>query len=698
MSELGKAAKSELKPELGLISAMSIVVGVVLGAGAFMKPPAVLAAAGDSTLALWAWALGGLFSAAGGLTLCELGAMFPRTGGVYVYLEEVFGEKLAFLYGWMITFLFGPATVGALAGYFSSVFCLIFDIPGNYLPVVSGGVLAFVTFVNSISVTAAGRVQMIATACKLVPILLLVVFGLWKGNGQVLGMTCAGAGAATSFSVAVLATLFAYDGWAQVASLGGEIKNPAKILPRAIIGGLSFLVVVYLAINVALLKVLPADQMVALGHDASTIAAQKLFGLTGGNMISVGIMIAMIGGLNGYIMTLSRVLYSMGVRGHMPGSRLWSKIDSDSNTPVCAIVFLVAASFVYNLLFDADRLSNIASFSNWIFYMLTFIAVIVARRTFAHLPRPYKVPLYPLTPALAICGALYVFYGMIMAEPLNAFFSIALTLAGLPVFWYMAEREEGKPIGPRVKTRYVVAICSLTLLAMMGISIKAFDLRPETRVGAEPSLVPFAYQQNGALTGFDIELMNAVTNRAGLKVAYLPVSFDNLFDAIDRGYVDAAVAALSVTPERRERVLFTQAYITDGGLALLIRDGAGVKSVDELAGKSVGVHRASTGEQYAGQLPGVKVQSFQSDADMAMAFNQGSLAAIIHDRPILSYLLSRQALRGGRLSDNLNKEEYAIAVSAKNKDLSEKLNKALDDMKKSGELEALRQKWFAGGR
>ncbi|HWR38812.1 MAG TPA: amino acid permease [Patescibacteria group bacterium] len=687
----------ELKPQLGLLSAMSIVVGVVLGAGAFMKPPAVLAAAGDSNLALAAWILGGMFSAAGGLTLCELGAMFPRTGGVYVYLEEVFGEKTAFLYGWMITFLFGPATVGALAGYFSSVFCLIFDIPNNYVAVVSAGVLAFVTFVNSISVTAAGRVQMVATACKLIPIVLLVVFGLWKGNGQVLGMSAGTAGAAAPvFSVAVLATLFAYDGWAQVAALGGEIKNPAKILPRAIIGGLTFLVIVYVAINVALLKVLPADQMVALGHDASTIAAQKLFGLTGGNMISVGIMIAMIGGLNGYIMTLSRVLYSMGVRGQMPGSRLWGKLDSDSNTPVCSIVFLVSISFVYNLLFDADRLSNIASFSNWIFYMLTFVAVFIARRRFADVPRPYRVPLYPLTPIVAICGALYVFYGMVSTEPLNALFSIGLTLAGLPVFWYMAGQQDGRRRLPRVKTRYVVAVCSLTLLAMMTMSIRVFDLRPEIRVATEPSLVPFSYQEQGTLQGFDVELMNVAANRAGFKVVYLPVSFENLFDALEKGYADVAIASLSVTTARQEKVLFSQPYINDGGLGLLVRSGSAVKSPADLAGKNVGVHKGSTGEQYARQLNGLKLQPFQSDADMAMAFNQGSVDAVIHDRLILGYLLNRQVFQNGQFAGELQREDYAIAVSKNHKDIGEKLNKALEDLQKNGELTALKAKWFTG--
>ena len=212
---------AELKKDIGLVSALAIVVGMVLGAGAFMKPPAVMAAAGDSSWALAAWVIGAVFSMAGGLTLCELGVLYPRTGGVYVYLEEIYGPKVAYLYGWMLTFIFGPATIGALAGYFSSVFCLLFGIPDHYLPVIGLAVMAFVLFVNSVGVKQAGYLQVLATFCKLIPIALLAFFGLWKGNGHVLNLST-GVTASATFSVAVIATLFAYDGWAQVASVAGK--------------------------------------------------------------------------------------------------------------------------------------------------------------------------------------------------------------------------------------------------------------------------------------------------------------------------------------------------------------------------------------------------------------------------------------------------------------------------------------------
>lgn len=683
-----------LRKDVGLVAALSLVVGMVLGAGAFMKPPAVLSAAGDSTGALAAWVIGGVLSMAGGLTLCELGVLFPRTGGVFVYLEELYGKKTAFLYGWMIITLFGPATVGALTGYFSSVFCLLFDIRPQFAVVVSAGVLAFVVFVNSIGVRQAGWLQTAATFCKLIPIVLLTVFGLWKGNGQVLAMS-SGAMDTSPFSVAVLATLFAYDGWAQVASLAGEMSNPGRILPQAIIGGVSFLSIVYIAINVALLKVLPAEQMVALGHDASSIAAQKLFGLIGGNLISVGIMISIIGGLNGYTMTLSRTIFVMGERGQIPGSILWRKIDPDSQSPLNAMFLLLGLSYLYYRLLDADRLTDIAMFSIWIFYLITFVGVFVARRTHVAMPRSYKVPLYPFVPAAAIGGAAYVLFGMITTQFANAVLSIGLTLAGLPVYYYyFGEKRPAGYLLPRIRMKYVILVCSILVMTILGLSVKMFDTRPEIKIGVEPSAAPFAFEMKGNLTGFDIELVNAVAERVGMRVTYRAVSLENIFEAIDTGYVDAAVGSLSITPERQKNVGFSRPYIEDGGLVLLTGRNLGIKSPQDLAGRRVGVRSGSTGEIFAKKIPNVLVRSFQSSADLVNDFSAGALDAIIHDRLILEYIFSKGPSSADIVTIDLQREFYAIAYGIKNRDLGEKINKALDKMQENGEINKLREKWF----
>lgn len=690
--------EKELRADLGLISALSLVVGMVLGAGAFMKPPAVLAAAGDFNLALAAWAIGGLFSIAGGLTLCELGVLFPRTGGIFVYLEELYGPRVAFLYGWMLSVIFGPALIGALTGYFSSVFCLLFNIPDAYGGVVGAAALAFIAIVNSVGVKEAGYLQTLATFCKLIPIILLTLFGLFKGNGQVALVSASGGGIATTapFSVAILATLFAYDGWAQVASVAGEIKNPSKILPKAIIGGVLFLIVVYISINVAMFKMFAVSEMVALGHDASSIAAQKMFGLVGGNLIAVGIMISILGGLNGYIMTLSRNIYVMGQRRQIFGAAILSRIDGDSKSPVNAILMLVASSYVYYRLLDADKLSDIAMFSIWLFYLLAFIGIFIARRTHAEMERPYKVPLYPLVPLIAIGGAVYVIYGMLSSQFLNGVISIALTLAGLPVYYYLRGAEKGRGLLPQLKTKYVVGLASLVVIALLTLSVKVFDTRQEVHVAVVPAFAPFTYEdKNAKLTGFDIELMNILAEKSGVKVRYEAVALESIFEAVSSGTVDAAVCSLSVTPERQKNVSFTKPYIETGGLALLTRRG----DSPELKGKIVGVPVGSTSETFAGNAQqAAKVQAFQSNKDMINAFNQGWIDAIVLDKLMLEHYVAQREIQPAVTMQSINREEYAIAFSGKNKAIGEKLNKALAEMKQNGELEALYEKWFCEGQ
>lgn len=469
--------ESKLRKDLGLVSALSLVVGMVLGAGAFMKPPAVLAVAGDYNYALLAWIIGGIFSICGGLTLCELGVMFPKTGGMLVYLEKIYGPKIAHLYGWMITVLFAPSLVGALVGYFSSVFCLLFNIDDSYRMAVSAGVLGFIAFINAIGVKQAGYLQTLATVCKLIPILLLAVFGLWKGNGQVALFGASGQGIETfaPFAVAILATLFAYDGWAQVASVAGEIHNPAKVLPKAIILGIIFLVIVYACINIALFKIFPVQEMVTLGHDASAVASQRMFGHLGGNLVAVGIMVSILGGINGYIMTLSRTIFSMAERGTIIGARYLSTLDEASRSPVNAISVLVVFAFLYSILLDADRLSEISMFSIWVFYLLTFIGVIIARKKYADIPRSYKVIAYPIVPIMAIIGAIYVIYGMLVYQTFNGIASIVLTLLGLPLYYYYHSKNKNRDLSLgemkkyRTKTQYLIAIATVFVVLLLAI-------------------------------------------------------------------------------------------------------------------------------------------------------------------------------------------------------------------------------------
>lgn len=683
--------RTELKKDLGLISALSLVVGMVLGAGAFMKPSSVLAVTGDTNTALWAWVIGGLLSMAGGLTLCELGVMFPRTGGIFVYLEEVYNKKTAFLYGWVLTFIYGPATIGALVGYFSSVFCLLFNISDAYTPMVGAGVLAFVLFVNSVSVKRAGNLQTVATFCKLIPLVLIVVFGLWWGNGKIFMQPTGMMAVMGPFSAAVLATLFAYDGWAQVASVAGEIKKPAKILPRAIIGGLCFLIVVYLGINMAMFKVLSAAEIVTLGHDAAAVVSQKLFGLAGGNLVAVGIMVSILGGINGYIMTLSRIVYSMGQRKQLPGYKYFGKLDSDSLTPVYGAALLSIVSFFYYRLFDADKLSDIAVFAIWIFYALSFAAVIIARKKFSEIPRTYKVPLYPVIPAIAIIGAVYCLYGMVQASLINAVMAVVLTLIGLPVYSYLMREQAGKAVFPVVKSRTIVACAAVLFLGVLYISTIVSDTRPVLKVAITATAKPYMYEEkDGTRAGFEIELMKKIADNAGYRIQYSAYDFATMLQAVKAKQVDAAIGMISITEERSKDTKFSKPYY-GGQVILAIHPGD--ELADNYTGKKIGVRRGTTGEAFANQLTGANVRVFDSVQDMKNAFVAKELYGIVWDKPMLSALQLDDPQFVFIRAKVFNDEQYGIIVQEGEARELDKINRAIDAMELSGEIQQLKAKW-----
>lgn len=679
-----------LKADIGLIGALSIVVGMVLGAGAFMKPAAVMSAAGDSSTALCAWLIGAVLSMAGGLTLCELGVMFPRTGGVYVFLEEIYGRRTSYLYGWMITVIFGPATIGALAGYFSSVFCLLFELPDHYAPTVGFAVMSFVLFVNNIGVREAGYLQVAATFCKLIPIVLLSVFGLWKGNGAVLNLSSGTA--AAPFSVAVIATLFAYDGWAQVASVAGEIKKPGKILPKAIIGGIALLSVLYLVINIAMIKVLSPAEMAALGHDASSIAAQRLFGLQGGNIISVGIMISILGGLNGYVMAISRVVLAMSERAQLPGSGVLARIENDSKTPVNAAVMIVALSFLYLQLFNADRLTDLAMFSVWIFYLLSFVAVIIARRRRPDVERSYRVPLYPLTPVIAIGGAVYIISGMAVSHPMDALFSVGLTLLGLPVL-AMTGAGAGLFSWPHISKKYFVlsGACLVTVLLLAGTKI--IDTRQLLRVAIESSTPPLAFEDpEGKLTGMDVDIMQAVGREMDYRVSFRPTSFANMFPSLNKGMTDVAVSGISVTADRERIIGFSDCYY-DCRLALLVHGDSSARNLADLKGRAIGVKTGSTGEAYLKTFPEYTVRQLDVPSDLASMFSGKQLDAVVLDRPMIDRWLTGGQVTG-KIIELDEVERYAVALRKDDKEMATRINKALETLHRSGELERIRQKWM----
>lgn len=425
--------RAALKQDLTMLAATALVVGMVIGSGIFMKPGKVITAAGDSTMALAAWILGGIITIAAGLTVAELGTQIPKTGGLYAYLDEVYGKMWGYLFGWVQTLIYGPATTGALGLYFASLLLPFFNLPETWKLPVAVATVAFLGGVSALGTKYGGMIQSVATAAKLVPIVLIAAFGLWKGNGQILDMP-SGAAETAGMGAAVLATLWAYDGWINVSFVAGEMKNPARELPRAIIIGLGIVIVAYLSVNIALLHLLPASEIALLGNRAAGTAAGLLFGEMGGRLISVGILISIFGALNGYILTGSRVPYAMAQKGLLPGSGFLGKIHGKSGAPANALLLGVTLAAVLMTVGDPDRLTDMAMFIIWVFYILAFSAIFVLRKRNPNAKRPYSVPGYPIVPCIAIVGSVYIACSMLINNPGDAIYAIGITLAGIPAY------------------------------------------------------------------------------------------------------------------------------------------------------------------------------------------------------------------------------------------------------------------------
>lgn len=432
--------EGQLKKDIGLSVAMSLVIGTVIGSGIFMKPGVVIEYAGSANLALIAWLLGGVITIAGGLTIAEVGVQIPKTGGLYVYMEEVYGKVWGYLCGWMQTIIYGPAIIGALGLYFGLLLANLFYLSEAwYLPLGIGAVI-FLAVVNSYGTKYGGSIQTITTIAKFAPILLIGVLGIWKGNEQVFSsgspvMDQLGMGAA------ILTTLFAYDGWMLLGFVAGEMKNPAKHLPIAIVGGLTVVTAVYMLVNVAMLKVLPPDEIVLLGTASAGKVAEILMGGVGAKIISVGILISIFGCLNGKILTFPRVPFAMAERRQLPFSHLISKVHPKWGTPVAAIVMQVILAVFLMVVSNPDYLSELAIFAIYLFYIMAFMAVFILRKRRGSLKREYSVPLYPFIPLAAIAGSLFVVLSTLLKQPIDSMWAIGVTLIGLPVYYYLQKKD-----------------------------------------------------------------------------------------------------------------------------------------------------------------------------------------------------------------------------------------------------------------
>ena len=439
----------KLQKNLGLAAALSTVIGMVIGGGVFFKPQAVYTLTGGAPgLGMIAWVAAGILTITAGLTAAEVSAAIPKTGGMMVYIEEIYGKKLGALTGWMQCALFFPATKAALAVMFSEQTISLLGLSSGLLIPLAIATILLIAILNTLGSKTSGAIQTVSTIGKLVPLAIIIICGFFMGEGNnpiVTPITAEGISPMAVIGQVLIAILFAYDGWINVGALAGEMKNPGKDLPKAIVGGLAAVMAVYLIINVAYLWVLPADQLATFSNPAAAVAT-ALFGPVGGKIVTGGILISVFGCANGYLLTGPRVLYTLGTQKSIPGYKTIGALNKN-NVPANATLVMAVVGCLYAMSGQFNLLTDLSMFAIWSFYVLTFIGVIILRKKQPDLHRPYRVPMYPVIPCIAIAGGLFVVLNQLlfagMTNTLISLGGVLVTLIGIPLY-NVAQKQAAK--------------------------------------------------------------------------------------------------------------------------------------------------------------------------------------------------------------------------------------------------------------
>lgn len=423
-----------LNRSLGLISSLSLVIGTVIGSGIFFKQAAVLDYAHSTNLALVAWLVGGLITMASGLTIAEIGSQMPHTGGLYVYLEKIYGKFWGFLAGWMQIIVYGPTLIAALGSYLATLLVAFFDLPKTSTPLLAVIVIALIAAFNLLSNRYGAAFQVITTVGKLLPIAAIIIFGLLFGKANAFNQVATTSGSVTlnGFGMAILATLFAYDGWVLIANMGGEIKNPQKLLPKAIVLGIGLVLIIYMLVTAGIFRVVPASLIHRLGDQAAAHFATIAFGQVGGKLLNIGIIISIAGCINGKVMTFPRIMYAMAKNDELPFSKQLAYLNKRMRTPMVATLTVCSIAALMAVTVDADRLSELCIFTIYLFYVLAFFGLFKLRRL--KTVSPFRVPLYPFTPIVAILGGVFVLVSELNSDLTGVLASIFFVALGIPVY------------------------------------------------------------------------------------------------------------------------------------------------------------------------------------------------------------------------------------------------------------------------
>jgi APA family basic amino acid/polyamine antiporter len=452
--------RGELARDLNLSHATAIVAGTVIGSGIFLVPAEMMQAVGSAKLVYAAWIVGGVLSFFGALTYAELSALRPYSGGEYVFVRDGYGPLAGFLYAWTYFLIAKPASIATIAvgvvrvsqrfpafHWLESSFFAQHLSPERSLTLTYGNVLAIfvtllITALNYIGVRRAGIFQLIFTVLKVIMILVVVAAGFLAASGTFgnFGTSFAGAkGGVAGFMAALVAALWAYDGWSDLGMLGGEVRRPEKTIPFALIAGMTLVAILYMATNAAIQYAMPAASVAQSPVPAET-ASTVVLGAHGVAIVLAGMALSMLVGLNGTVMSGARIPYAAARDGYF--FKALAEVHPRFHTPAVALLVQAALAILLIMAGGAFReLFSLAIFSEWLFYLLAASTVFIFRRREPDVHRPYRVWGYPFSPALFIVAAAVLLYYTFTENLRNSFAGTCVILAGIPVFYWFSRRR-----------------------------------------------------------------------------------------------------------------------------------------------------------------------------------------------------------------------------------------------------------------
>ena len=454
------SSRPELLRGLNVWHATSIVAGTIIGSGIFLVPAEMMQAVGSAGLVYLAWIVGGFLSFFGALTYAELGSVRPYAGGEYVYVRDAYGPLPAFLYGWTWFLVAKPASIATVTSGLVRVlgtFPAFSFLPQalvslhvtsgrvltiNYGHLVAIGAAAFITGLNYVGVRKAGNFQVAFTVLKVGMIIgiAFVAFGASSGSWSNFRTSYAGAtGGMAGFAAALVAALWAYDGWNDLNMVSEEIQRPERSIPIALIAGVGLVAVLYMGLNAGIQRALPATAIASASVPAAA-ASEAALGRLGITLVSVGMMISMLATLNGTVMSGGRVPFAVARDGYL--FKALGEVHPKFHTPALALVIQGVVAVVLIVVGGAFKeLFSLAIFAEWLFYMIAASTIFVFRTREPDVPRPYRTAGYPFVPAIFVGTAAVLLCYTFLSNLRDSIGGVVIILLGIPVYMWFARKR-----------------------------------------------------------------------------------------------------------------------------------------------------------------------------------------------------------------------------------------------------------------